>query len=156
MRKADRHLMIRQIVTEQTVRTQEELLQLLEKQGVTATQATISRDIRDMKIVKIPDETGQTKFVLFQGQHVSDNEKAEEQRLVQMIEEVVTKINRVQFMTLIHTIPDNAPLLAAAIDDVSMPEKVCSLAGFDTVAVISRTEEDAEAFFNFIETHAVL
>ncbi len=85
MRKADRHLMIRQIVTEQTVRTQEELLQLLEKQGVTATQATISRDIRDM-----------------------------------------------------------------------MPEKVCSLAGFDTVAVISRTEEDAEAFFNFIETHAVL
>jgi len=73
-----------------------------------------------------------------------------------MIEEVVTKIDRVQFMTLIHTIPDNAPLLAAAIDDVSMPEKVCSLAGFDTVAVISRTEEDAEAFFSFIETHAVL
>ncbi|WP_430609569.1 arginine repressor [Enterococcus sp. DIV0876] len=156
MRKADRHLLIRQIITEHTVRTQDELLQQLEKHGVTATQATISRDIRDMKIVKIPDETGQTKFVIFQGLHSSDNEKVEEQRLAQMIEEVVTKIDRVQFMTLIHTIPDNAPLLAAAIDDVTMPEKVCSLAGFDTVAVISRTEEDAEKFFDFIQAHAVL
>ncbi|OTN77021.1 arginine repressor [Enterococcus sp. 8G7_MSG3316] len=156
MRKADRHLLIRQIITKYTVRTQEELLQQLEKQGVTATQATISRDIRDLKIVKIPDETGQTKFVIFQGQHASDDEKAEEQRLVQMIEEVVTKIDRVQFMTLIHTVADNAPLLAAAIDDVTMPEKVCSLAGFDTVAVISRTEEDAETFFEFIQAHAVL
>lgn len=156
MRKADRHLLIKQIITKYTVRTQEELLQQLEKQGVTATQATISRDIRDLKIVKIPDETGQTKFVIFQGQHASDDEKAEEQRLVQMIEEVVTKIDRVQFMTLIHTVADNAPLLAAAIDDVTMPEKVCSLAGFDTVAVISRTEEDAETFFEFIQAHAVL
>ena len=47
MRKADRHLLIRQIITEHTVRTQEELLQQLEVQGVSATQATISRDIRD-------------------------------------------------------------------------------------------------------------
>jgi len=123
MRKADRHLLIRQIITEHTVRTQEELLQQLEAQGVSATQATISRDIRD---------------------------------LIQMIEDVVTKVDRVQFMTLIHTVADNAPLLSAAIDEVTMPEKVCSLAGFDTVAVISRSDEDAETFYQFIRNHAVL
>lgn len=156
MRKADRHLLIRQIITEHTVRTQEELLQQLEVQGVSATQATISRDIRDLKIVKVPDETGQTKFVIFQGMQASEDEKEEEQRLIQMIEDVVTKVDRVQFMTLIHTVADNAPLLSAAIDEVTMPEKVCSLAGFDTVAVISRSDEDAETFYQFIRNHAVL
>lgn len=156
MRKADRHLLIRQIITEHTVRTQEELLQQLEAQGVSATQATISRDIRDLKIVKVPDETGQTKFVIFQGMQSSEDGKEEEQRLIQMIEDVVTKVDRVQFMTLIHTVADNAPLLSAAIDEVTMPEKVCSLAGFDTVAVISRSDEDAETFYQFIRNHAVL
>lgn len=50
MRKSDRHLLIKQIIAEHSVGTQEELLQLLEAQGVTATQATISRDIRDLKL----------------------------------------------------------------------------------------------------------
>jgi transcriptional regulator of arginine metabolism len=86
----------------------------------------------------------------------SEDEKEEEQRLIQMIEDVVTKVDRVQFMTLIHTVADNAPLLSAAIDEVTMPEKVCSLAGFDTVAVISRSDEDAETFYQFIRNHAVL
>ena len=76
MRKSDRHLLIKQIIAEHSVGTQEELLQLLEAQGVTATQATISRDIRDLKIVKQPDETGQTKFVLFQGMNTQENEKS--------------------------------------------------------------------------------
>ena len=66
------------------------------------------------------------------------------------------KVDRVQFMTLINTIPDNAPLLAAALDEVSMPEKVCSLAGFDTVAVISRTNEDAIKLTEYIKSHAIL
>lgn len=156
MRKSDRHLLIKQIIAEHSVGTQEELLQLLEAQGVTATQATISRDIRDLKIVKQPDETGKTKFVLFQGMNTQENEKAEEQRLIHMLEDVVTKVDRVQFMTLINTLPDNAPLLAAALDEVSMPEKVCSLAGFDTVAVISRTNEDAIKLTEYIKSHAIL
>ena len=53
-------------------------------------------------------------------------------------------------MTILHTIPNNAPILAAAIDEVTMKEKVCTLAGFDTVAVISPDEASAivlETFF---------
>jgi transcriptional regulator of arginine metabolism len=68
---------------------------------------------------------------------------------------VVTKVDRVQFLTLINTIPDNAPILSAAIDEVSMKEKICTLAGFDVVVVISRTEEDAQVIENYFKTHAV-
>ncbi len=67
MRKSERHLLIKQVIGEFTIRTQEELLAKLENYGVTATQATISRDIRDLKIVKVPDENGVSHFVLFQG-----------------------------------------------------------------------------------------
>lgn len=154
MRKADRHILIKQLVTNHTIRTQEELLQLLEEQGVTATQATISRDIRDLKIVKAPDLTGQAKFELFQ-ENETQNEESEKQRLLHMIQDVVTKVDRVQFLTIIHTIPDNAPILAAVIDEVPMKEKVCSLGGFDIVVIISRTEEDATIIEDFFKTQTV-
>ena len=63
MRKAERHLLIKQVIDEFTIRTQEELLAKLSDYGVNATQATISRDIRDLKIVKAPDENGISRFV---------------------------------------------------------------------------------------------
>ena len=59
MRKAERHAIIKQIISNETVRTQEELLKKIEERGGSATQATISRDIRDLKIVKVQDQDGQ-------------------------------------------------------------------------------------------------
>lgn len=152
MRKADRHVLIKQLINNHTIQTQEELLHLLEEQGVTATQATISRDIRDLQIVKTSDGNGQTKFELFQENH-SQHDETEKQRLIHVMQDVVTKIDRVQFMTIINTIPDNAPILAAAIDEVVMEEKVCSIAGFDIVVIISRTEDDAKVIENFFRTN---
>uniref|UniRef100_UPI00403FAD90 arginine repressor n=1 Tax=Candidatus Enterococcus willemsii TaxID=1857215 RepID=UPI00403FAD90 len=152
MRKADRHVLIKQLINNHTIQTQEELLHLLEEQGVTATQATISRDIRDLQIVKTSDGHGHTKFELFQENHSQHNE-TEKQRLIHVMQDVVTKIDRVQFMTIINTIPDNAPILAAAIDEVAMEEKVCSIAGFDIVVIISRTEDDAKVIENFFRTN---
>ncbi len=150
MKKTDRHQLIKKIITEQTVRTQDELLNLLEKEGVPTTQATISRDIRELRIAKIPDDTGQTRFEIFQ-ETLDLKKGSENSRLEQVIPDVVTKIDRVQFLTIIHTIPDNAPILAAALDEVEMQEKICSLAGFDIVVIISRTEADAvkiETYFH--------
>ncbi|WP_122646821.1 arginine repressor [Enterococcus mediterraneensis] len=153
MRKADRHLLIKQIISNQTVRTQEELLRLLEKKGVSATQATISRDIRDLKIIKAPDETGQARFEIFQGDRFAQDGQEEERRLIHMIEDVVTKVDRVQFLTIVNTLPDNAQLITALIDEVDIPEKVTTLAGFDTVIIISRTEEDAKKIERYFRAH---
>ena len=87
MRKAQRHLLIKQVIEEFPIRTQEELLNKLGHYGVTATQATISRDIRDLKIVKAPDENGVSRFVLFREKGTPETRTEEEDRLVQMIED---------------------------------------------------------------------
>ncbi|MFV0558168.1 MAG: arginine repressor [Enterococcus sp.] len=153
MRKADRHLLIKQIISSHTVRTQEELLHHLEQHGVSATQATISRDIRDLKIIKAPDETGHPHFEIFQGERYDQDGHEEQRRLIHMIEDIVTKVDRVEFLTIVNTIPDNAQLFSAVIDEVGMPEKVTTIAGFDTVIIISRSAEDAQKVESFFKTH---
>ncbi|MHC5267587.1 arginine repressor [Enterococcus sp. LJL98] len=148
MKKSERHAIIEKLIHTHVIRTQEELLGLLKAQGVTATQATISRDIRELKIVKSTDTSGRTAFQQFHEE--PSEEPGETQHLNQLTQDVVTKVDRVQFMTILHTIPNNAPILAAAIDEITMKEKVCTLAGFDTVAVISPDEASAiflEDFF---------
>lgn len=155
MRKAERHAIIKQIVSNETVRTQEELLKKIEERGGSATQATISRDIRDLKIVKVQDQDGQIRFELFLDHDLEQDSKEEELRLVRMIEEVVTKVDRVQFLTIITTLPDNAQLLSAVMDEVNLPEKVTTLAGFDTVITICRTNEDAEKLEEYFKGHII-
>lgn len=148
LKKSERHAIIEHLIRTHVIHTQEELLALLKENGVTATQATISRDIRDLKIVKSIDASGRASFQQLQSE--SPDVQSETQHLSQLTQDVVTKIDWVQFMTILHTIPNNAPILAAAIDEVTMKEKVCTLAGFDTVAVISPDEASAiilETFF---------
>ena len=127
MRKAQRHLLIKQVIEEFPIRTQEELLNKLGHYGVTATQATISRDIRDLKIVKAPDENGISRFVLFREKGTPDTRTEEEDRLIQMIEDIVLKVERVHFLTIVSTI-----------------------AGFDTIMIISENEDDAKQVEEFL------
>lgn len=141
LKKSERHAIISNLIQKNTIRTQDELRHLLKEHGVNATQATISRDIRDLRIVKTVDAAGLTYFQQFEEK--PSEEAVENDHLNQMIQDVVTKVDRVQFMTILHTIPNNAPILAAAIDEVEMTEKVCSLAGFDIVVIISPNEEAA-------------
>lgn len=150
MRKAERHLLIKQVIDEFTIRTQEELLAKLSDYGVIATQATISRDIRDLKIVKAPDENGISRFVFFQGKEGSEAKNEDEKRLIQMIEDIVLKVERVHFLTIVHTLPDNAPLFAAVLDEIKPPHIVSTIAGFDTTIIISQNEEDAQLVEDFL------
>ncbi|KAF1296775.1 ArgR family transcriptional regulator [Enterococcus sp. JM4C] len=156
MRKADRHLLIKQIITSHSIRTQEDLLQQLKNQGVTATQATISRDIRDLQIVKTTDEEGLPIFQIFQGTTYNENEKVEEEeRLIQMIKDIVTKVQRVHFLTIVSTLPDNAHLLASIIDELKPPYVVSTIAGFDTVVIISGSDEEAEKMEAYFTEHSL-
>ena len=139
MRKAQRHLLIKQVIEEFPIRTQEELLNKLGHYGVTATQATISRDIRDLKIVKAPDEKG-----------TPDTKTEEEDRLIQMIEDIVLKVERVHFLTIVNTLPDNAHLFASVLDEIKPPPIVSTIAGFDTIMIISENEEDAKRVEEFL------
>ncbi len=136
MRKAQRHLLIKQVSEEFPIRTQEELLKKLGNYWVTATQATISRDIRDLKIVKAPDENGISRFVLFREKGTPDTKTEEEDRLIQMIEDIVLKVERVHFFTIVNTLTDNSHLFSSVLDDIKPPPLFSTISGFDTIIII--------------------
>lgn len=148
LHKNERQSLVKQIINQYTIRTQEDLLDRLQEKNVDVTQATISRDIRELEIIKTIDESGEFKFTLF---HSSQTQNQTEQgKLVNLINDVVTKIEHVQFLTIVHTLPDNASLLAAVIDETHLPEVKCSLAGFDTVVLIVPDEVHAIEMENYL------
>ncbi|MDG3060529.1 arginine repressor [Lacticaseibacillus casei] len=141
MNKNERQAALARIINQKPIATQEELLAALKAAGIDATQATISRDIREMKIVKAQDATGTLRYTIFRGSAESQLE-----RLGRSIREVGLSITRVQFMNVIKTLPSNGNLLAAIIDDIDFDQVVGTIAGHDTIVVISPDERQAKWF----------
>lgn len=146
MKKKQRQALLKKIVEENEVETQEELLQHLKKYETSATQATISRDIRELKIVKARNNQGKTVYTFYSG-----NVENSTQHLQEMIQEMVKKLDRVQFMTILHTTTGSADLVAALLDDLRLPEIVATMAGTDTLLIISPNEEQAQEVYRTIE-----
>lgn len=148
MRKSTRQARIEQLINQYPIATQDELMEQLEENGIKATQATISRDIREMQIVKAADGNGNLRYTIFKvGNH------SEEMRLYNTINEVVTNIQQIEFMNIIKTLPSDGNLLAAIIDDLNMPEVAGTLAGHDTIFIISPDAEVAAEFNAKIMEH---
>lgn len=145
MKKSNRQLAIKQIINNYDIATQEELLHYLKKEGVEATQATISRDIKEMHLVKTTTSNGNVKYTLFQNNKMSNEEK-----LQSTLGEVVIKLTRVQFMTILMTIPGNAHVIGALMDAIDFPEKVGTIAGNDTCLIISKNEEEAIKMYDYL------
>lgn len=141
MNKSERQAALTRIINQKPIATQEELLAALKAAGIDATKATISRDIREMKIVKSQDATGTLRYTIFRGSSESQLE-----RLGRSIREVGLSITRVHFMNVIKTLPSNGNLLAAIIDDIGFEQVVGTIAGHDTIVVISPDEKQAKWF----------
>jgi transcriptional regulator of arginine metabolism len=132
MKKEIRQAAIEQLISQQPIANQEELMEALEQKGIKATQATISRDIRELRIVKEQNSDGSSHYAIFKEDPVSRKEQ-----LYVNIAEMVTSIAQVQFMNVVKTLPHNANVLTAIIDDLKLPEVVGTLAGYDTIVIIS-------------------
>ncbi|SEK66407.1 transcriptional regulator, ArgR family [Carnobacterium iners] len=145
MKKSNRQLAIKQIINNYDVSTQEELLHYLKEEGVEATQATISRDIKEMHLVKTTTSSGNVKYALFQ-----NNKMSTEEKLQSTLGEVTIKLTRVQFLTILMTIPGNAHVIGALMDAIDFPEKVGTIAGNDTCIIISKNEEDAVKMYDYL------
>lgn len=122
---------IRDIVRNKDVRTQRMLVDELRACGFDCTQATVSRDIADMGLRKLPEGI----YVL-----------AEDQHLQRMVSELVTGVLRTDNLVLIKAQPGTASGIAAAVDAAELPDVLGSLAGNDTILVITQTSEDGERF----------
>ncbi|WP_165038060.1 arginine repressor [Enterococcus sp. ZJ1622] len=147
MKKNQRQALIRQIITEYPISTQEELLARLQEAGVRATQATISRDIRELKLIKTQDENKNIRYSLFSQPSVS----LTEDRLRSSVKREVLRIQVVQFMIVVLTEKNGADVVTNWLDEAQYPEVVATIAGVDTFIIICRSEKEAEAFADKLE-----
>lgn len=148
-RKARRKY-IEQLVNERKIETQDELLGLLTKAGYGTTQATISRDIHALNIVKANDGKGHTYYVQL---HVTPERDFD--RLYQGIFDNVRTVETIQFMNVVKTAINSsyATILAGMFDELEIPEVVGTLAGNDTLIIISKDNDDAQKVHELITEH---
>lgn len=140
--KSKRQQEILEIVTQQDIETQEQLLEALRARGLTTTQATISRDIKQLHLVKELTAGGIYKYAVSQHKAAINNAG----RLQTIFRQGVTSYDVAQNIVVLRTMPGLASAAAAAIDAMEIPDLVGSLAGDDTVILIMRTNELAGAF----------
>ena len=140
--KNERQERILQIIRDNEVETQEELLAHLKDLGISSTQATISRDIKQLHLVKQPTGKGGYRYAVSAAKHhLNVTEK-----LRTIFCESVTHMDRAQNIVVIKTMPGLASAACAAVDSMDIKDMVGSLAGDDTAILIMRSENAAAEF----------
>ena len=127
-KRSGRQDAIRDIVRNKSIKTQRMLVDELKREGFSCTQATVSRDIADMGLLKLPEGM----YVLSEDLH-----------LQRMVSDLVVEVVRAQNLVLIKAQPGTASGIGVAVDAADLPEVLGSLAGDDTILVVTRSEEDA-------------
>ncbi len=140
--KSKRQAKIMEIISTINVETQEQLLQELETAGFRSTQATISRDIKELRIVKELTTMGTYRYTT----SAKELPSSFSNRLNTIFRECVTRYDYAQNIVVIHTMPGLANAAASAIDAMSMSVVVGTLAGDDTVMVVMRDSNAAAQF----------
>lgn len=150
MGNRDRRKLIKQLIADFKISTQDELLQRLKDAGEEATQATISRDLHSLNVAKVNDENGHSYYIQVENAASKIN-----QRMHEMIRNTVESITTVQFINVIKTTPNSnyATILAGLFDDSQMPEVTGTLAGNDTFITISRTPEEAKKINQLVQKY---
>ena len=144
--KFKRQAAILDIITSNEIKTQEELSEHLRERGYAATQATISRDIKELRLIKVASHSGGYQYST-PDQSGSVTHMA---RLKNIFRECVVKVDRAQNLVVLKTLVGMANAAAAAIDAMKIRDIVGTLAGDDDILVILRTNEDAEKFCEMV------
>ena len=118
--------------------TQEELSAYLEREGYQVTQATVSRDIRELKLTKIATDNGRQKYAV-----IADADIGMLEKYARVLREGYVSMDIAQNILVIKTVSGMASAVCAAIDAMKMNEVVGSIAGDDTLICIIRTNDDA-------------
>lgn len=138
MKKA-RHDKIIELIGRYEIETQEELADRLRHAGYQVTQATVSRDIRELKLSKIPNGKGKQKYVAFTQEepHLGD-------KYIRVLKEGYVSMALAQNLLVMKTVSGMAMAVAAAVDALKLDEIVGCIAGDNTLMIAMRSEEEAE------------
>lgn len=135
--KVNRHVKIVELVNKYDIETQEELADRLREEGFQITQATVSRDIRDLKLTKVPTDDGRQKYVVLKA-----TENALRDKYIRIMKDGFVSMDMAMNILVIKTVSGMAMAVAAAIDEMQWNEVVGCIAGDDTIMCAVRTMED--------------
>lgn len=138
--KATRHAKILELIERFEIETQEELSDYLRREGYQVTQATVSRDIRELKLTKVAMESGKQRYAALAGTGTDLAGK-----YVRVFKEGFRSADTAQNILVVKTVSGMAMAVAAALDGMRCEEIVGSIAGDDTIMCALRTSEDAKA-----------
>ncbi len=139
-----RHAKIHELINEHEIETQEELVKLLEKENFNVTQATISRDIKQLRLIKVLSKSGRYKYSTIKEQNEIITEK-----FIKIFQDSLIKIDHAENIIVIKTLPGAAQAAGAALDSMDRDEIVGTLAGDDTVFLVIRNKKDVQSLIEF-------
>ena len=138
--KTPRHNAIRDIIASRRVASQDALRQQLAKRGWDVTQSTLSRDLRELRLARIPDDTGAVRYTFADSSGGDDDARRPEAILPQFL----VSVEGVQVLIVVHTVASGAQPVAEALDHAGWPDVAGTIAGDNTVLVICRSTAGRE------------
>ena len=138
--KAKRQALIREIVETQSIQTQEELADALRQHGMAVTQATVSRDIKELHLLKVMAENGGYRYAT-----MDKSEQGTNDRLIHMLVDSVLDMQCANNLIVIHTLAGSAHVAGEAVDSLKWPEVLGTIAGDNTILVVVRSNEEVDA-----------
>lgn len=144
--KKERQALIRELVEKYEIETQEDLAERLVEAGFSVTQATVSRDIREMKLTKISKSDGSFKYAI-----LTESEHYLSDKYIRVLKNGYTSMETAQNILVVKTVAGMAMAVAAAIDSMHLREIVGSIAGDDTIMMVLHDNQDAEKVREMIQ-----
>ncbi|MBR2385221.1 MAG: arginine repressor [Clostridia bacterium] len=139
MKKSDRQNKIIEIISSREIDTQDELVEVLNSLDLNVTQATVSRDIKELGLIKVKGNVKKYKYSLMQ-----PNADIRKIRLLSLFKNCVTSIAVAKNIVVVKTLGGNGNSAGVMIDSLNLEEIVGSVAGDDTLIIVTKSDEDAE------------
>jgi transcriptional regulator of arginine metabolism len=143
--KNSRHTRILEIIGDYVIETQDDLIEKLKESGYPVTQATVSRDIKQLGLIKTATKDGGYKYTAARNENASN-----ENKLKTIMRETIVNAQNAQNIIVVKTFAGMANAAAAALDSLAEEAVLGSIAGDDTIFIVVRSNEDASEFTNYI------
>ncbi|CAH8714510.1 transcriptional regulator ArgR [Paenibacillus thiaminolyticus] len=146
--KGQRHIKIREIIMNNEIETQDELVDALRSAGYHVTQATVSRDMKELHLIKVPMKDGRYKYSLPVDQRFNPAQKLKRALLDNFI-----SIDSTENLVVIKCLPGTANAIAVLMDSIEWPEIMGTVCGDDTILIICRTKQQSDQVVAQIEEY---
>lgn len=141
MKKKERHQLLKQLVQQETIQKQENFVSILQERGIDVTQATISRDIKELQLIKVPSQTGGYQYSVPPEMNFNISKK-----LSRLMKDAFVSIDTQKEFVFVKTLPGNAFALGTLIETANYEEVFGCISGDNSVLIICRSENQAEIF----------